>query len=63
VVATGDRRLDLAVRLRYAEVSCQVVEGPLEALDAAIARLDAADRGDVDVLANYTAFAEFRRVL
>ena len=27
VVATGDRRLDLAVRLRYAEVACTVVAG------------------------------------
>src|ERR1019366_8748377 len=28
VVATGDRRLDLAVRLRYAEVTHAVVDGP-----------------------------------
>ena len=35
VVATGDRRLDLAVRLRYAEVDHTVVAGPLAALDRA----------------------------
>ena len=35
VVATGDRRLDLAVRLRYAEVACTVVPDPLAALDRA----------------------------
>jgi UDP-N-acetylmuramyl tripeptide synthase len=37
VVATGDRRLDLCVRLRYAEVACVVVEDPLDAVDRAIA--------------------------
>ncbi len=35
VIATGDRRLDLAVRLRYAEVGCTVVGDPLVALDVA----------------------------
>ncbi len=36
VVATGDRRLDLAVRLRYAEVAHTVVSDPLAALDRAV---------------------------
>jgi UDP-N-acetylmuramyl tripeptide synthase len=75
VVVTGDRRLDLAVRLRYAEVGCTVVDGPLAAVDAALAPLDAADHsadgsadppadpGEVTVVANYTAFADLRRVL
>jgi UDP-N-acetylmuramyl tripeptide synthase len=36
VVATGDRRLDLAVRLRYAEVAHTVVSDPLMALDRAV---------------------------
>ena len=38
VVATGDRRLDLAVRLRYAEVAHTVVSDPLTALDRAVER-------------------------
>jgi UDP-N-acetylmuramyl tripeptide synthase len=36
VVATGDRRLDLAVRLHYAEVAHTVVSDPLTALDRAV---------------------------
>jgi UDP-N-acetylmuramyl tripeptide synthase len=36
VVATGERRLDLAVRLRYAEVAHTVVAAPLDALDHAV---------------------------
>lgn len=60
VVATGDRRLDLAVRLHYAEVAHVVVADPLDALDrAAVAIPD----GSVDFLGNYTAFAELRRRL
>ncbi len=38
VVATGDRRLDLAVRLRYAEVAHEVVARPIEAVDRAARR-------------------------
>ena len=59
VVATGDRRLDLAVRLRYAEVAHDVVDGPLAALDHAIGRSDPGT--DVEFLGNYTAFADLRR--
>jgi UDP-N-acetylmuramyl tripeptide synthase len=61
VVATGDRRLDLAVRLRYAEVDHDVVGGPLAALDHALAHSD--DGVTVDFLGNYTAFADLRRAL
>ncbi len=70
VVATGDRRLDLAVRLRYAEVPCTVVPDPLAALDRAMAvspsgapgrpGADLAGVAPVDFLGNYTAFAELR---
>jgi UDP-N-acetylmuramyl tripeptide synthase len=66
VVATGDRRRDLAVRLRYAEVGHVVVADPLAAVDRAVAlaRSDpgCADRPDspLDVIANYTAFADLR---
>ncbi len=63
VVATGDRRLDLAVRLRYAEVPCTVVPDPLDALDRAVGCIPApagpAGPG-IDFVANYTAFAELR---
>jgi lipid II isoglutaminyl synthase (glutamine-hydrolysing) len=59
VVATGDRRLDLAVRLRYAEVAHDVVDGPLAALDHALGR--AAPGAGVEFLGNYTAFADLRR--
>ena len=36
VVATGDRRLDLAVRLRYAGVDAEVVVDPTDAVDRAL---------------------------
>jgi UDP-N-acetylmuramyl tripeptide synthase len=61
VVATGDRRLDLAVRLRYAEVAHDVVDGTLAALDHAIGRTDAGTT--IEFLGNYTAFADLRRAL
>ncbi len=60
MVATGDRRLDLAVRLHYAEVDHVVVADPLDALDRAAA---ATPDGSVDFLGNYTAFADLRRRL
>ncbi len=71
VVATGDRRLDLAVRLRYAGVDTTVVGDPVEAVDRAVDQaIDRAMRrapnadhgpaGRVDVVANYTAFADLR---
>ncbi len=61
VVATGDRRLDLAVRLRYAEVAHDVVDGPVAALDHALAR--SAPGPTAEFLGNYTAFADLRRAL
>jgi UDP-N-acetylmuramyl tripeptide synthase len=76
VVTTGDRRLDLAVRLRYAEVDHVVVADPLAAVDAAVAAAVAHGAGEgasatpggdgrepLDVIANYTAFADLRRLL
>jgi len=60
VVATGDRRLDLAVRLRYAEVAHEVVSRPTEAVDRALAGNGSAT---VEFLGNYTAFADIRREL
>ena len=61
VVATGDRRLDLAVRLRYAEVAHDVVDGSLAALDHALVRTGPGS--PVEFLGNYTAFADLRRAL
>lgn len=51
VLVTGDRALDLAIRLRYEEVPCQVAPSVEEAL-----RLLPA--GEPDVIANYTAFRD-----
>jgi UDP-N-acetylmuramyl tripeptide synthase len=61
VVATGDRRMDLAVRLRYAEVAHDVVDGPLAALDHAVRR--AGPGPTLEFIGNYTAFADLRRAL
>jgi lipid II isoglutaminyl synthase (glutamine-hydrolysing) len=63
VVATGDRRVDLAVRLRYAEVGCTVVADPVaavdRALDWALDRTEGPGPGSgIDFLGNYTAFAD-----
>ncbi len=65
VVATGDRRLDLAVRLRYAGVATTVVADPIGAVDAAVewARGSAAGGSTgppIDFVGNYTAFADLR---
>jgi UDP-N-acetylmuramyl tripeptide synthase len=54
-VATGERSRDVAVRLRYAGVEHRRVDDLAAALRAA---------GDqVEVLANYTAFQGYRRVV
>jgi len=58
VVATGERRHDLAVRLRYADVDHVTVEGVVEAVARAAAVPANAGR-PVDVVANYTAFQEY----
>jgi CobQ-like glutamine amidotransferase family enzyme/UDP-N-acetylmuramyl tripeptide synthase len=56
VVATGDRRLDLAVRLRHAGARHVVEADPLRALEVA--------GGDqVDYIGNYTAFQVMRRLV
>jgi UDP-N-acetylmuramyl tripeptide synthase len=55
VIAVGERAADLAVRLRYAEVDCVVQPGP--ALEA----LERFDGPDVDLLLNYTVFADLVR--
>jgi UDP-N-acetylmuramyl tripeptide synthase len=57
VVALGERRHDLAVRLRYAEVDHTVAGS----LTEAVARAGAHAGGDaaVDLIANYTAFQDY----
>ncbi len=50
VVCLGERRLDLATRLLYAGVPCEVAE------DLAVLRRG---RGNVTLVANYTAFREW----
>jgi UDP-N-acetylmuramyl tripeptide synthase len=56
VFVTGERRIDLAVRLEADEVAFRVVGG----LDEAVA---AAGAPSMDVIANYTAFQQIRAVL
>ena len=56
-VATGERSRDVAVRLRYAGVDHVRVD------DEAAAARAAAGAGAIEVLANYTAFQTYRRVL
>ncbi|HVS68881.1 MAG TPA: MurT ligase domain-containing protein [Mycobacteriales bacterium] len=56
-VATGERSRDVAVRLSYAGVDHERIDDPTAALAAAAAR------GSVEVLANYTAFQGYRKVV
>ncbi len=71
VVATGERRLDLAVRLLHAGVGHEVVADPLAALGRATALAggsgsgsggSAGSGGRVDAIGNYTAFQDLRRL-
>lgn len=57
VVTLGERRHDLAVRLAYAEVEHVVAESLTEAARLAGAR---STTGAVDLIANYTAFQDYR---
>jgi UDP-N-acetylmuramyl tripeptide synthase len=59
VVATGERRHDLAVRLRYANVDHRVADGLTASVAAVRAHPSATAGATVDVAANYTAFQEF----
>ncbi len=56
VFVAGERRLDLAVRLEADQVIFDLVDG----LDDAIGRTRS---GQLDVIANYTAFQQIRGVL
>jgi UDP-N-acetylmuramyl tripeptide synthase len=56
VLVAGERRLDLAVRLEADQVPFELVDG----VDDAVGRVPA---GSLDVVANYTAFQQFRATL
>jgi UDP-N-acetylmuramyl tripeptide synthase len=56
VYVTGERRLDLAVRLEADQVPFVMVDG----IDAAISQVTG---NELDVIANYTAFQQIRVVL
>lgn len=56
ILACGDRGADLAVRLRYAGIESKLLNGPWEAINMAA-------RGEVDILANYTAFRDLKALL
>jgi len=56
VLVTGERRLDLAVRLEADQVAFELTDG----LDDAVDRVPA---GNLDVIANYTAFQHIRTIL
>ena len=55
VFVTGERRLDLAVRLEADGLPFELTGG----IDEAVDRVD----GKLDVLANYTAFQQIRAAL
>jgi len=70
VVASGERALDLGVRLAYAGVEHQVVPDVLAGVDAVLAGRSALPGGagadestPVDFVGNYTAFQDLRRQL
>jgi UDP-N-acetylmuramyl tripeptide synthase len=59
VVATGERRHDLAVRLRYAEVDHEVADAVADAVRRAVTAPGHEPGAPVDVAANYTAFQDY----
>jgi UDP-N-acetylmuramyl tripeptide synthase len=61
VFVAGERRMDLAVRLEADEVPFRLVSSLDEAIDAA--KSAAPGHGALEVLANYTAFQQFRAVV
>ena len=58
MIATGDRRFDLAVRLLHADVDHLVVEDPYDSV-AALPQ-EARDLAVIDCAATYTAFHGLR---
>lgn len=56
VVASGQRRLDVAARLEIAGIACEVMEDPFDAIAAT-------PPGAVYLIANYTSFLDLRKAL
>lgn len=56
VIACGERGADLAVRLEYANIHCELAALPLEALALC-------EPGAVEMLLNYTALRDFKALL
>ena len=56
IVACGDRRLDLALRLETAGIECLVTADPLRAVDDL-------PRGEIDLVGTYTAFHDVLKAL
>lgn len=56
ILACGDRGADLAVRLRYAGIESELMPHTWEAINTALP-------GEVDILANYTAFRDLKALL
>ena len=56
IVACGDRRLDLALRLETAGIECLVAADPLRAVDDL-------PRGEIDLVGTYTAFHDVLKAL
>ena len=56
VKASGERGTDLAVRLVYADISHELIDDPLTAIQSC-------PEGHIEVLANYTAFRDLKKAL
>ncbi|MDO5049255.1 MAG: MurT ligase domain-containing protein [Actinomycetaceae bacterium] len=56
VIVCGERGTDMAVRLRYDGIECDLVDTTAEAVRKA-------PIGSVDLLANYTAFRDFKAII
>jgi lipid II isoglutaminyl synthase (glutamine-hydrolysing) len=63
VLVGGERRLDLAVRLEADEVAFQLVDDIDQAVDATRALSASTEGHSLEVLANYTAFQQYRVAL
>jgi UDP-N-acetylmuramyl tripeptide synthase len=61
IVATGERGRDLAVRLRYAGVEHVFISDPVNAVQTAAQRAGG-NHIEIDVMGNYSAFQDFRKV-
>ena len=56
VLACGERGADLAVRLEYAGIHCDLLAAPMDAVKAC-------EPGRIEMLLNYTAMRDFKVLL